>query len=85
MVTKMNFFQSVLSQIFKMLTAFRFLILYADFVVTRVILLSYLNTFYGVVNFLLFQTFAVMAVSSHLKTMLTDPVTEDFNSIGFDN
>jgi hypothetical protein len=33
-----------------------------------------INSLYGVFNFLLFQALACLAVASHLRTMLTDPV-----------
>jgi len=51
------------------------LLSYAEFVVLRVILLPSLAThpFYAVANLLLFQTLLVLAASSHIKTMLTDP------------
>jgi hypothetical protein len=52
------------------------LILYAEFVVLRVILLPDFPSFYSVVNLLLFQCFAILALSSHLRTMLTDPVRQ---------
>ena len=50
------------------------LILYAEFVVLRVILFPSFPSFYSILNFILFQAFATLAVSSHLRTMLTDPV-----------
>ncbi len=52
------------------------LILYAEYVVVRVILLPDLarHSLYVVVNLFLFQTLTGLAVASHVKTMLTDPV-----------
>ncbi len=53
------------------------LILYAEYVVLRVILLPDIvakQSLYAVVNLLLFQALTALAVSSHVKTMLTDPV-----------
>ena len=53
------------------------LILYAEFVVLRVILLPEVISRpspYNIFNLVLFQGLAVLAVSSHLRTMLTDPV-----------
>ena len=52
------------------------LIFYAEFVVINVILGPYINSVYSVFNLCLFQVFAFLAVSSHLRTMLTDPVKE---------
>jgi len=49
------------------------LMLYSEFVVVRVILMPYFGSIYTVVNMVLFQTFAILAFSSHLKAMLTDP------------
>ncbi len=51
------------------------LILYAEFVVVKVILLPDMASFsfYSVVNLLLFEAFALLAVASHTRTMLTDP------------
>ncbi len=51
------------------------LILYAEFVVVRVILVPSLAThsLYSAFHLLLFQLLAGLAVASHLKTMLTDP------------
>ena len=53
-----------------------FLVLYADFVVTFVMLLPSKNVWYAVVNGVLFNCLAVLALASHLRTMLTDPVRE---------
>lgn len=50
------------------------LILFAEFVVMRVILLPNLNPVYNVMNSLLFQVFAFLAIASHVRTMLSDPV-----------
>ena len=49
------------------------LMLYAEFVVVRVILMPYFGSMYTAVNMVLFQTFAILAFTSHLKAMLTDP------------
>jgi len=51
------------------------LLFYAEFVVLRVILLPSLatNPFYAAANLLLFQMLLILAASSHIKTMLTDP------------
>lgn len=54
-----------------------FLILYAEFVVLRVILLPDVlakQSVYSIFNLMLFQTFAILAFSSHIRTMTTDPV-----------
>jgi palmitoyltransferase len=40
-----------------------------------VILLPEINSLYGFVNLVIFQGLAFMAIASHLRTMLTDPVT----------
>ena len=52
------------------------LILYAEFVVMRIIILPDLfkGSLYAIFHFGLFQTFTVMAVASHVRTMLSDPV-----------
>lgn len=68
-----------------------FLILYAEFVVMSVILLSYANSVYGMVHTVLFQMLAFLALASHLKTMFTDPgavpkgnaTKEMINQMGF--
>ncbi|XP_032709726.1 palmitoyltransferase ZDHHC7 isoform X3 [Lontra canadensis] len=49
------------------------LVVYADFVVTFVMLLPSKDFWYSVVNGVLFNCLAVLALSSHLRTMLTDP------------
>ncbi|XP_029607547.1 palmitoyltransferase ZDHHC7-like isoform X3 [Salmo trutta] len=50
-----------------------FLVLYADFVVTFVMLLPSKSFWYAVVNGVVFNCLAVLALTSHLRTMLTDP------------
>ncbi|XP_062403457.1 palmitoyltransferase ZDHHC7-like [Sardina pilchardus] len=50
-----------------------FLVLYADFVVTFVMLLPAKSMWYAVLNGVLFNGLAVLALASHLRTMLTDP------------
>lgn len=49
------------------------LVVYADFVVTFVMLLPSKDFWYSVINGVLFNCLAVLALSSHLRTMLTDP------------
>ncbi|XP_031197437.1 palmitoyltransferase ZDHHC7 isoform X1 [Mastomys coucha] len=49
------------------------LVVYADFVVTFVMLLPSKDFWYSVGNGVLFNCLAVLALSSHLRTMLTDP------------
>ncbi|XP_011521524.1 palmitoyltransferase ZDHHC7 isoform X5 [Homo sapiens] len=49
------------------------LVAYADFVVTFVMLLPSKDFWYSVVNGVIFNCLAVLALSSHLRTMLTDP------------
>lgn len=51
------------------------LVVYADFVVTFVMLLPSKDFWYSVVNGVIFNCLAVLALSSHLRTMLTDPVS----------
>lgn len=51
------------------------LVVYADFVVTFVMLLPSKDFWYSVINGVLFNCLAVLALSSHLRTMLTDPVS----------
>jgi len=49
------------------------LIFYANFVVLKVILLPFINTTYSLIHTLFFVSVTVLAVSSHLRTMLSDP------------
>ena len=49
------------------------LVVYADFVVTFVMLLPSKDFWYSVINGVLFNCLAVLALSSHLRIMLTDP------------
>lgn len=49
------------------------LVVYADFVVTFVMLLPSKDFWYSVGNGVVFNCLAVLALSSHLRTMLTDP------------
>lgn len=51
------------------------LVVYADFVVTFVMLLPSKDFWYSLINGVLFNCLAVLALSSHLRTMLTDPVS----------
>lgn len=52
------------------------LILYAEFVVINVILLPYAHSsFYSIFNIILYMIVTVLAVSSHVRTMLSDPVS----------
>lgn len=51
------------------------LVLYAEYVVNFVMLLHNPNTTWSIVNGLIFQFFAFMAVASHVRCMLTDPVS----------
>lgn len=59
------------------------LVVYADFVVTFVMLLPSKDFWYSVINGVLFNCLAVLALSSHLRTMLTDPVSiQEFLGFG---
>ncbi|XP_023938737.1 palmitoyltransferase ZDHHC3 [Bicyclus anynana] len=51
------------------------LILYAEFVVMMVMLLPGVSTYpiYSYINILIFQSLAILAFASHLRTMFTDP------------
>ena len=51
------------------------LLLYAEYVVTLVVLLPSPDILHSLVNGVIFQVLIFLAVSSHLKTMLTDPVS----------
>ena len=53
-----------------------FLIFYANFVVIFVILMPAPNQIHSIINGVIFQFFATMAIASHTKCMLTDPVSE---------
>ena len=60
------------------------LVFYAEFVVVRVILWPDITTFYSAFNFFIFQFVTILAICSHTRTMLTDPVSrpsELFNSL----
>uniref|UniRef100_A0A8D2FLR1 Uncharacterized protein n=1 Tax=Theropithecus gelada TaxID=9565 RepID=A0A8D2FLR1_THEGE len=49
------------------------LVIYADFVVTFIMLLASKAFWYSVVNGVIFNYLATFALLSHLRTMLTDP------------
>ncbi|XP_067854221.1 palmitoyltransferase ZDHHC7 [Heptranchias perlo] len=49
------------------------LVFYADFVVTFVMLLPSKDYWYSLINGIVFNSLAVLALSSHLRTMVTDP------------
>ncbi|GIY39328.1 hypothetical protein CEXT_443451 [Caerostris extrusa] len=49
------------------------LVLYAEYVVVFVILLPSPYLYYSAVNFVIFQTLAFLAITSHLRTMFSDP------------
>lgn len=49
------------------------LILFAEYVVMKCILIPEQDTTYKVINMIIFQTLAFLAISSHLRTMFTDP------------
>lgn len=51
-----------------------FLVLYAEFVVNFVMLLPAKSFWYSLLNGAAFNSLAVLALASHLRTMLTDPV-----------
>ena len=51
------------------------LILYAEFVVMVVMLIPSPYPVYSTINMIIFQTFAILALVSHLRAMLTDPVS----------
>lgn len=57
-----------------------FLVLYAAFVVNFVMLLPSKNFWFSMINGVAFNFLAVMALSSHVRTMLTDPVRQDFKA-----
>lgn len=50
------------------------LVLYAEFVVNFVMLLPSKSFWYSLLNGAAFNSFAVLALASHVRTMLTDPV-----------
>lgn len=51
------------------------LILFAEFVVMRIILLPNPNPIFSIINSFFFQIFAFLAFASHIRTMLSDPVS----------
>ena len=59
------------------------LIFYANFVVLKVILLPFINTTYSLIHTLFFVSVTVLAVSSHLRTMLSDPVSPIKEKLSF--
>lgn len=54
-----------------------FLVMYAEFVVNFVMLLPSKSFWYTLINGVAFNFLAVLALTSHLRTMLTDPVRKD--------
>ncbi|XP_034985160.1 palmitoyltransferase ZDHHC3 isoform X1 [Zootoca vivipara] len=50
-----------------------FLVLYADFVVILVMLLPSRDYIYSVINAIVFNTLAFLALASHMRAMVTDP------------
>lgn len=50
-----------------------FLILFAQYVVMMCILLPEENSLYKVVNIVIYEILFFLAISSHMRTMLTDP------------
>jgi len=54
------------------------LIIYAEFVVVVVILLPSHDSVHSIINATVFHFFTLLAVASHLRTMLTDPVMPFF-------
>lgn len=54
-----------------------FLVLYAEFVVNFVMLLPAKSFWYSLLNGAAFNSLAVLALASHLRTMLTDPVRNE--------
>uniref|UniRef100_A0A3Q2YA14 Palmitoyltransferase n=1 Tax=Hippocampus comes TaxID=109280 RepID=A0A3Q2YA14_HIPCM len=58
-----------------------FLVLYAEFVVNFVMLLPAKNFWYSLLNGATFNALAVLALASHLRTMLSDPVSRRCVSI----
>ncbi|UYV83812.1 ZDHHC7 [Cordylochernes scorpioides] len=55
-----------------------FLIIYAQYVVVYLILLPQIYSTYGFSNFIIFEILSFLAVSAHLKTMFTDPVSVNY-------
>ena len=51
------------------------LVLYAEYVVMFVMLIPSPNPYYGLANAILFNFLAFMALASHSKAMLSDPVS----------
>jgi len=51
------------------------LILFAEFVVMRLILLPSNYTVFSTINMIVFQALAFLAFASHIRTMLSDPVS----------
>ena len=52
-----------------------FLIIFAQYVVITVILIPDDNLFYKTTNFIIFEFLAFLAIISHIRTMITDPVS----------
>ncbi|XP_054164596.1 palmitoyltransferase ZDHHC3-like [Oppia nitens] len=49
------------------------LLLFAEYVVIQVIIIPETNVIYKTINFIIFQLLAFLALTSHIRTMLTDP------------
>lgn len=58
------------------------LIFYADFVVLLVMLLPSRDYIYSVINGIVFNLLAFLAVASHVRAMLTDPVSSSHIIVG---
>lgn len=52
-----------------------FLIFYAEFVVVKVILWPDIHSLYSMINSVLYVVVSSLAIASHLRTMLSDPVS----------
>ena len=51
------------------------LIIFAQYVVITVILIPDDNLFYKTTNFIIFEFLSILAITSHIRTMITDPVS----------
>ena len=57
------------------------LVVYAEFVIFFVMLIPSSDQIHSIINGVVFQFFVMLAVASHLKAMLTDPVSLHINTI----
>lgn len=56
-----------------------FLVFYAEVVIISVIYQTTTHPIYSTVNLFIFNAFTILALTSHIRAMFTDPVSNKFN------